>query len=121
PLGPDSALNLPVTGKGGVPGAGADAVVINLTATETTASSYLTAWPKGAGRTTSTVNFTAGTNTPNLAVVPIGVDGSISVYNFAGNTHVIADVVGYYTSSGVAAGGGLFHSMAPIRFIDTRP
>jgi hypothetical protein len=121
PLGPNTSLDLQVAGRGGVPINGAAAVVINLTATETTDSSFLTAWPTGSQRTTSNVNFTAGTNTPNLAVVPLGTGGKVSVYNFAGNAHVLADVVGYYTASGVSAGGGLFHAMVPNRFVDTRP
>ena len=46
----------------------------------------------------------------------------MSIYNFDGNTDVLADVVGYYTGPGVTVpGGGLFHAMAPLRFLDTRP
>ena len=46
----------------------------------------------------------------------------MSIYNFAGTTDVIGDVVGYYTEPGVSMpGGGVFHAMAPQRFLDTRP
>jgi hypothetical protein len=123
PLGPNSSLDLQVTGSGGVPATGVAAVVMNVTGTNTTAPGFLTAWPTGQTRqTTSTLNFVAGQSVPNLAVVPIGTGGKVSIFNFDGNTDVIADVVGYYTAPGVTvAGGGLFHAMSPLRFLDTRP
>jgi hypothetical protein len=95
---------------------------MNLTGTNTTASGFLTAWPTGGPRqTTSNLNFTADQSVPNLAVVPVGTGGKVSIYNFAGNTDALADVVGYYTAPGVTVpGGGVFHAMAPNRFLDTR-
>jgi hypothetical protein len=122
PLGPGGQLDLQVTGVGPVPGTGIAAVVMNLTGTNTTAASYLTAWPTGQTmQTTSNLNFVAGQSVPNLAVIPVGAGGKVSIYNFDGNTDVIGDVVGYYTAPGVSVGGGLFHAMAPQRFLDTRP
>jgi hypothetical protein len=123
PLGPNSSIDLQVTGRGGVPGADqVAAVVMNLTATNTTAPGYLTAWPTGSAKQeTSNLNFGPGQNVPDLAVVPISNEGQVSIYNFDGNTDVVADVVGYYTKPGVTVtGGGLFHAMAPDRFLDTR-
>jgi hypothetical protein len=123
PLGPNGVLDLQVTGRGGVPaGDQVAAVVMNLTATNTTAPGYLTAWPSGtAKQETSNLNFAPDQNVPDLTVVPIGAGGKVSIYNFDGNTDVLADVVGYYTAPGVSvAGGGLFHAMAPSRFLDTR-
>ena len=95
---------------------------MNLTGTNTTAPGYLTAWPTGTTKqTTSNLNFGPGQSVPNLAVVPVGIGGKVSIYNFDGNTDVLGDVVGYYTAPGVTAtGGGLFHAMAPSRFLDTR-
>jgi hypothetical protein len=122
PLGPGGQLDLQVTGVGPVPGSGIAAVVMNLTGTNTTAASYLTAWPTGqAMQTTSNLNFVAGQSVPNLAVIPVGDGGKVSIFNFDGSTDVIGDVVGYYTAPGVSVGGGLFHAMAPQRFLDTRP
>jgi hypothetical protein len=123
PLGPGAHLDLQVTGAGGVPAAGVAAVVMNLTGTNTTAAGYLTAWPTGQPmQTTSNLNFVGGQSVPNLAVIPVGAGGKVSIFNFAGNTDVIGDVVGYYTEPGVSVpGGGLFQAMAPQRFLDTRP
>ncbi len=123
PLGPGGQLDLRVAGAGPVPGTGVAAVVMNLTGTNTTAAGYLTAWPTGQPmQTTSNLNFVGGQSVPNLAVIPVGDGGRVSIFNFAGNTDVIGDIVGYYTAPGVTVpGGGLFHAMAPQRFLDTRP
>ena len=57
----------------------------------------MTAWPTGAIRTTaSNLNPVAGQTVANLAVVPIGPNGYIQLYNFQGQTHLIVDVLGYY-------------------------
>lgn len=85
-----------VTGVAGVP-ATASAVVMNMTVTGTTGSSFLTVFPAGATRpTASNLNWVAGTTIPNLVTVKIGAAGQVSVYNLTGNVHVIADVAGYY-------------------------
>jgi len=80
-----------------MPKLGVSAVVVNLTATQPTAGSYLTAYPSGTSRPlASDLNFGPGQTIPNLVVVKLGAGGKFSVYNAQGNTHVIADVVGYY-------------------------
>ncbi len=123
PLGPNSFLDLQVAGVGGLPAADQiSAVVMNLTGTNTTAPGFLTAWPTGQQKqVTSNLNFGPGQSVPNLAVIPIGQGGKVSIYNFDGSTDVLGDVVGYFTAPGVSVpGGGLFHAMAPNRFLDTR-
>ena len=45
---------------------------------------------------TSNVNVKVGQIRANLAIVPISADGSIWVYNHAGNAHVVVDVMGYF-------------------------
>lgn len=106
-----------VTGKAGVP-AGASAVVLNLTSTQSTRGGYLAAYPHGQNRpAVSSLNFTAGQTVANQAIVPIGWDGKIDLYNFAGDTQVILDVFGYYRYDGKAE----FTPVAPTRLTDTRP
>jgi hypothetical protein len=98
PLGSDSSLDLQVTGRGGVPASGVSAVVLNVTVTDTTGSSFLTVWPTGVSRpVASNLNWTAGETVPNLVVVQVGAGGKVSLYNLAGTTNVVADVVGYYS------------------------
>src|SRR5205085_1883220 len=43
PVGPNKSIDVQAAGQGGVPSTGVSAVVVNLTATEPTAGSYLTA------------------------------------------------------------------------------
>jgi len=118
--------DVPVTGVGGVP-VGADAVVLNVTVTGTTAGSFLTLWPKGATKpTASNLNWSAGQTIPNAVTVKLGTGGQISVFNNSGNVNVIIDVVGYYaTAAGagatLAVDGDGFTSLAPTRILDSRP
>ncbi|KUN53008.1 hypothetical protein AQJ46_50625 [Streptomyces canus] len=111
----NAVVSLKVRGHGGVP-TGASSVVLNLTATQTVGSGYLEAYPEGATRpTASNVNWAVtGTTIPNLVVVPIGSDGNVSLY-VHGTSHVIADVSGYFSTSGSA-----FHTVTPLRLLDTR-
>jgi VCBS repeat protein len=98
PLGPQSLLKLVVAGKGGVPASGASAVVLNVTVTGPTQGSYLTVYPDDAINrpVVSDLNYVPGQTVPNLVVVKLGADGGINIYNEAGSTDVIADVVGWY-------------------------
>ncbi len=101
-------LSVQVAGQGGVPAmtdpSQPSAVVANVTVTDTTAGSYLTAWPDGATRpVASDLNWIAGTTIPNLVIVKLSSGGAIDVYNAAGCASVIIDVVGYYTGPPVTA------------------
>ncbi|MCW2524426.1 MAG: hypothetical protein JWO63_2761, partial [Frankiales bacterium] len=111
---------LAVTGHGGVPATGVAAVVLNLTVTKPTGSGYITAWADGAAQPkASNVNFTKGQTVANLAVVPVGADGKIKIYNFSGVSQVIGDVSGYYLDGNPTASGA-FVALAPSRILDTR-
>jgi hypothetical protein len=89
-----------VLGRGGVPATGVSAVFFTLTVVSPTAIGYLTAWPTGATRpTASNLNFAAGQTVPNLVVVPVGADGTVSLYNgSSGSSQMLADVAGYTLS-----------------------
>ena len=74
-------------------------VLINLTSVDTTSGGFLTAYADGSSRpTVSNLNLAVGKAVPNLALVPIGADGYIDIYNASGSVDVLADVEGYYTS-----------------------
>jgi hypothetical protein len=107
-----------VTGNG-VP-TSATAVVVNLTASAGTASSYLSAYAAGvtpAPTGSSSLNFTAGSQAvANRDIVNVGAAGQIDVFNLAGIVNVDVDVDGYYAGS-----GSTFVALAaPIRLTDTR-
>lgn len=96
PFGPRTTRTLTIAGRAGLPATGVGAVVVNLTATGATAPSYVTAWPKGHPRpNASTLNAVAGIDVANPAILPLGADGSISLYNDAGTVDLVADVVAW--------------------------
>lgn len=119
-LGDGQSLEVPFTGL--APGPGASAVVVQITAADTTTAGYLTAYPSGQVRpTTSDVNFVAGQSASTRAIVPVGPDGRITLYNAAGITDVAVDVVGVFSDgTGSPSGGSLFTPITPARLVDTR-
>ncbi|MEV8624170.1 N-acetylmuramoyl-L-alanine amidase [Streptomyces sp. NBC_01268] len=116
-VGPAGEVTLQVAGQGGVPATGAGAVVLNVTATGPTATSFVSVYPNGTARTSaSNLNFTAGKTIPNLVVVPV-VDGKVKFYNHAGSVDLIADVTGYYAKD---TSGSTHVNLGPLRLMDTR-
>ena len=97
------------------------AVAINITVTNTTASGYLTAYPDLTTKpSTSTLGFTTNQTIANFAIVPVGTNGNIDIYNGGpGTTDIIGDVAGYYLA-GTPTDAGAFAPLAPQRLLDTR-
>jgi len=138
----ESIINheLKVTGKGGVPDIGVSAVLLNVTAIDPTDDGFLTAYPKlprGVANpadpirlfddqssflpnypNSSSLNFVAGDIVPNLVLARVGAGGKIRLKNFAGLTHVAADVVGWFDNG--TKGGQGFTGITPTRLLDTR-
>lgn len=115
PIGPDATIDLQVAGEGGVPSTGVVAVAMNLTSTLADSMSFITAYPTGTARpTTSNLNVAPGIDTPNQVIVGLGTDGKVSLYNEAGNGHLVADVTGYFL------GGSGLEPVTPARLLDTR-
>jgi hypothetical protein len=44
----------------------------------------------------SNLNFVAGSTIPNMVIAKVGADGSITVHNESGLTHVIVDIAGWF-------------------------
>ena len=119
-VGPGEEIEVPVAGRGGVPSTGALAVVMNVTVAEPTAPGYLTVWPTGDARPDiSNLNFQPGQTVPNLVTVALGIDGRVSVFNESGASHVLFDVVGFY-SDGDGPLGTRYRPLSPQRLLDTR-
>lgn len=112
-------VKLQVAGVGGVPASGASAVLVNVTAVDSTAAGYIAAYPDSETRPgSSTVNFGPNQVVANLAVVPL-VDGAIDLYNGgSAPVDILADVSGYYTSS-ASGPGSLLTTVSPTRILDT--
>ena len=113
-------MDVQITGRGGVPASGVDAVVLNATVTGTSAPSHLTIWPTGYDRPEiSNLNYLWGQTVANLVTVAVGDGGRVSVFNASGVAHVIFDVAGYYSTAD-GPDGHRFHPVAPTRAFDTR-
>lgn len=121
PLGAGQTLQLTVAGRGAVPTSGVAAVVLNVTVTGATANSFLTVYPSGQTRpAVSSINFLKGVTRANGATVPLGL-GKVAIYNSAGSTEVIVDVLGWYDADDSGSGGDEFTPPAtPGRLLDTR-
>jgi hypothetical protein len=114
-LGAGSDRRLDVVGRGGVPATGVGAVALNVAATEPSANSFLTVWPDGRPRPeASNLNMRPGQTVPNMVLVQPGTDGQVAIFNAAGSTHVVVDVLGWLPSSGG------FRGVTPARIMDTR-
>jgi protocatechuate 3,4-dioxygenase beta subunit len=118
-VGTGGTISLTVAGVVGVP-ADASAVVANITVTGTTGPGYLTAWPAGVARpTSSNVNFVTGQTVPNMAIVKVGANKSISLFNSSGPMDMVVDIQGYVTA-GTPTLPGTVQPITPTRVLDTR-
>lgn len=109
-----STLRMRMAGVAGVPG-GAGGVALNLTAAAPTGRGFLTAYPCGQGRPdASNLNVAPGVTRANQTVVALDGTGDLCIFSSV-TTHVIADLAGWYGSS-----GGAFKAVTPLRLIDTR-
>jgi hypothetical protein len=117
----NTTLNVQVTQVGTAPvPAGTAAVVLNVTAVAPTASGFLTVFPAGISMpAVSNLNFSPGVTVANLVTVPLSSSGAVSIYNHAGNTNVVVDVEGYYTSTPLSNDSGLYNSLSPVRVLGT--
>jgi hypothetical protein len=122
-----SAYSIPVLGRGGVPSTASDvlAVVVGVVIAEPGLGGHMALYPAGsAAGTSSLVNFSAGRNVPNLAIVGVGDAGkvTIDITTAGGNSkaHVIVDVFGWFSTSSSADRGARLHVTDPDRIFDSR-
>jgi hypothetical protein len=104
----------------GIP-AGAAAAVVNVVADQAVGAGYLRTQPTGAtGLTTSNGNYIAGLASGTLSIVPVGADGTVSVFT-SNSTHIVADLMGYITGPAAPVSAtGLFVPLMPGRVYDSR-
>jgi hypothetical protein len=112
PVGPPTRV-VAVTGQFGVP-AGATAAIVNLTATNGIDAGYAAAFPCGGGvPLVSNLNFTAGADVANLAIVPLAGDGTLCL-TANRDVDLIVDVLGY------TDGTDAITPVLPTRVYDSR-
>jgi hypothetical protein len=104
-----------------VPSAGAGSVVLNVTATGSTAAGYVTVAPRVLGApTTSSLNYAKGQTRANLVVVPLSETGAVDLRVVSsGAVQLVADVVAW-VPAGVPALDGALTAVPPVRLLDTR-
>ncbi|MFF4852727.1 PKD domain-containing protein [Streptomyces sp. NPDC001194] len=115
-LGGGQTRTVKVAGVNGIP-ADATAVAFNLTGTGSTENAHVIAYPDPAKRpATSNLNLEPGKDKSNQAIVPVGPNGTITLYTNTGSTHLVLDAVGWYGKDAKA----LFTPTVPRRLADTR-
>ena len=120
PVGAGGTIDIQVTGRGGIPSTDVSAVAMTVTIVQPSAAGYVTLYPAGITRPlAANMNFAPGEMVSNLVVVKVGANGKVSLFNPAGTIHAIADVAGWYSTSGTG-NAGRFESVVPSRIMDTR-
>ncbi|MEP7115479.1 MAG: hypothetical protein ABI862_19605, partial [Ilumatobacteraceae bacterium] len=92
----------------------ATAVLVNLTATRSVGSGFVSAYPCGAtAPLVSNLNFSAGGDVANMAIVKLGTAGQLCL-TANNDVDVIVDVTGYLnTDASITA-------LTPVRIYDSR-
>jgi hypothetical protein len=115
------ATTFAVTGVAGVPGSGVAAVALNITAVDAEPG-FVQALPTGGAAfgAYSNLNVSSRPVVANLAVVPVGAGGTVTVYTESAS-HLVVDLLGYVTSAAAPVStSGLFVPVTPARVADTR-
>lgn len=131
PIGTMEQLTLPIRGANGVVpnSANVTGVMVNITAGNNAPGNQPTflavtptATPPGVEPATSVTNVDPGQVKANMAIVPVGDDGTIRIFNRSGATHVIVDVLGYLErgASATSLTGRVIPLDTPFRAFDTR-
>jgi hypothetical protein len=121
PIRGGDTVDVQVTGRGGIPSTGVSAVVLTLEAYLAEHSGWAVVYPAGDPRpATSTVNYVPGRGTANSAVVPVGVDGKVTIYASATSQFHLA-AQGYYLGSpAYVPVSSAYVPVRPTRVLDTR-
>lgn len=92
PLVPKGRRTVAVTGRANVP-AGVKAVLLNVTAVGADGGTYLRVDDGRAGAEHSNLNVTGPAAVPNLVLVPVASNGTVTVYSDSATVHVLLDLV----------------------------
>lgn len=116
-IGPGETVRVQIAGAGGIPDTDIGAVSVNITSINPTGATWIAAFPTGFPLPdSSTLNPRANTIVPNMSIVGVGSDGSISLYNDSAEVHVTVDAMGYFRASGTSR----MLPLSPSRILDTR-
>jgi uncharacterized protein (DUF1501 family) len=89
-------IRLVIGGQAQVP-ADANAVVLNVTATNVRGPSFVTVWPDGETQPgTSNLNMATGRTVANLVICRLGEGGALNLASPVNQCDLVADVMGYF-------------------------
>jgi hypothetical protein len=115
-----SGESVVVPAAAGVPHTGVSALILNVTSTEAVGGGFLRAEPTGTVPSSSTVNYGAAADAANSVIVPLGADGTVSIFT-SNAVHIVVDVTGYITDANAAVStAGLFVPIVTGRAYDSR-
>ncbi|WP_420451078.1 DUF1501 domain-containing protein [Ilumatobacter sp.] len=116
-IGPGETVRVRVAGAGSIPATGVTAVSVNITSIRPGGETWIAAFPSGTARpNSSALNPRAGAVVPNMSVVGVGADGTISLYNDRSDVHVTVDAMGYFATTTASR----MVPLSPARILDTR-
>ncbi len=100
-------------------------VLLNVVGITGNTATHLSVFPDdlgGQAPTTSNLNLAPNAIKANLVFVPVGTDGKVRIFNNAGFTDVVADVVGYMQTGAdeTTRAGRVVPLSSPYRTFDTR-
>ncbi|WP_394930634.1 hypothetical protein [uncultured Ilumatobacter sp.] len=129
----DGEFNFNPLGLGDLPENATDilAIVATISVVGPTRSGYLAVYPKGfefggpdgKGEVSALITYAPDQVVPNLAIVGIGEDDSITFNLYmdgAGTANVLVDVVGFISTSQYGTAGSRLEIVNPGRILDTR-
>jgi len=115
PLATSTPHPYTLTGHGGLPATGVNAVALNITAINPAGGGNLQAYPAGTTPTGSTLNLIPHTTKAEFVILPLPADGTIDITDNGTPTNITIDVDGYLDTT------TLLHTQTPTRLLDTRP
>jgi hypothetical protein len=112
--------------EAGVPVNQVQAVVLNVTATRTSANGSLAVYgyeesePSPSPPEAANLHFGSADTKPNLMIIGVGPGNKVAIYNrSAGRTDLIVDVLGFFWA-GSSQSPGSFHATPPSTILDTK-
>lgn len=103
PLGPGGRVDLPVTGRAGVPASGVSAVALTVSTQCPTAAGFVSVVPSVPTSTwRGSITDAQWVGRSATILVPVSSNGKVSIRNSAGIVNVAVDLVGYVSTSATA-------------------
>ena len=122
-LWPGETLELPIVTAADLPAGSVTAVVVNIVSAAADRRSHVQAFPTGSAELGAFSNLNIdrpGQTRANLAVVPVGDDGSISINSIA-RGHIVVDLLGWFRAESSAVAAGRFVELPRAqRVLDSR-